>query len=96
MIDFDEQDLLAHAERAGFSELHLELRLDVTQVEPVPWDVFVNSSFNPLLPTLVGAMGEVLSEPEAAAFESHLRPLVEAGTGRQPMAGAFLWALKEP
>jgi hypothetical protein len=36
MLDFDERDLLQAAERAGFTEIHLELRVDVEPRLP-PW-----------------------------------------------------------
>lgn len=95
MLDFDEQDLVGFAERAGFEEIHLELRVDIEPVREVAaWESFVDSSPNPLVPTLRAAMLKVLSVAEAAEVEAHLRPLVENGRGRQRVAGAYLWATK--
>ena len=38
MLDFDDRDLVRHAQAAGFAEIDLELRVSVkTRKEPVPW-----------------------------------------------------------
>lgn len=96
MVDFDEQDLLALAEEAGFEEVHLELRVDVAPgSHGLPWETFVNSSGNPLVPTLREAIDQALTPEEAARLEFHLRPLVEQGRGRRRLAAAYLWATKD-
>lgn len=95
MVDFDDRDLVRHAEDAGFPEVGLELRVSVTaRREPVPWDVFVRMSGNPLIPTVGEAMEQVLTPAEAARFAGHLRPLVESGTGERRRALAYLTAAK--
>lgn len=95
MVDFDDRDLVRHAEGAGFPEIGLELRVSVTaRRDPVPWDVFVRTSGNPLLPTVQEAMDQVLSPREAERFSGHLRPLVESGTGVNRRALAYLSAAK--
>jgi arsenite methyltransferase len=95
MVDFDERDLVRHAEDAGFPEVGLELRVTVTtHREPVPWDVFVRTSGNPLIPTLAEALDQALSAHEATRFVGHLRPLVESGTGERRRALAYLTAAK--
>ena len=96
MLDFDERDLLRHAQDAGFAEIDLDLRVSVkTRKEPVPWELFTRMSGNPLVPTLGEAMDAVLSPQEAAEFTAHLKPLVESGTGQQRRALAYLTAVKE-
>ena len=95
MIDFDDRDLMRHAEDAGFPDVSLELRISVTaRREPVPWDRFVRSSGNPLIPTLQEAMDQALSPREADRLTGHLRPLVESGTGARRTALAYLTAAK--
>lgn len=94
MFDFDERDLLALAERAGFAERHLELRVDVQPHPPRRWDVFLETAFNPRIPTLAEAMAEALDPAEAERFAAHLRPPVERGAGTWPVALAYLWAIK--
>jgi SAM-dependent methyltransferase len=96
MVDFDERDLVRHAQGAGFAEIDLELRVSVkTRKEPVPWELFIRKSGNPLVPTLTEAMNSALSPQEAAQFTGHLRPLVETGIGRERRALAYLTAVKE-
>ncbi|HLO27716.1 MAG TPA: methyltransferase domain-containing protein [Anaerolineales bacterium] len=99
MVDFDERDLVAYAERAGFSEVHLELRIEVKPLEAVhhseaDWSAFLHTAGNPKVPTLAEAMLEALTPAEAEKFTNYLRPLVEAGRGTRRSARAYLWAVK--
>lgn len=97
MLDFDERDLLALAEDAGFHEVHMGLEADVEEYRSSPWriswETMLHSAFNPLAPTLSEAMGEALTPHEAERFASHLRPLVEAGQGEVRRASTYLWAV---
>ena len=83
MVDFDDRDLVRHARDAGFSEISLELRVSVkNRKDPVPWERFLRTSGNPLQPSFLEAVQQVLSAQEADELARHLRPLVESGTGR--------------
>jgi arsenite methyltransferase len=96
MVDFDDRDLVGHAVDAGFGDVGLELRVRVESAkQPVPWERFLRMSGNPLMPPLAEAMGQVLSPQEFAELSAHLRPLVEAGSGRERTAIAYLSAVKE-
>lgn len=95
MLDFDERTLLRLAEDVGFEEVHLELQLDVDLQPPARWEVALNSSGNPRIPTLAEAMGQALSLEEAQQLSAHLRPQVERGTGRHRSALAHLWAVRQ-
>lgn len=92
MVDFDEHDLVAFAEHAGFNEVHLRLHVDIHPVEARPWQTVLNSSPNPRVPTLAEAMSQTLTAEGAARLSNHLRPLIERGQGEQRMAVAYLWA----
>jgi arsenite methyltransferase len=92
MTDFDERDLLRLAEGAGFFPVELELRVEITRSEPRPWDSFLQTSWNPLVPTLEEAMEEALSPAERERLAETWRPQVENGTGIWRMATAHLWA----
>jgi hypothetical protein len=96
MGDFDERDLVAQAEKAGFSEIHLELQIEVKPPLAVntDWSAFVNTAWNPKIPTLAEAMQEAFTTAETERFTAHLRPLVEAGQGVHRGAVAYLWATK--
>jgi arsenite methyltransferase len=96
MLDFDDRDLVTYAVDAGFPVVELELRVDVRSAkQPVPWERFLRMSGNPLAPPLAEAMGQVLTPGEFAAFSDWLRPLVEAGNGRERRAMAYLTAVKD-
>jgi ubiquinone/menaquinone biosynthesis C-methylase UbiE len=93
MLDFDDRDLVALAERAGFADVRLDLRVTVgTRKAPVAWDRFVRQSGNPHLPPLGELLADVLSPAELAEFTAHLRPLVESGDGESRRAVAYLTA----
>lgn len=93
MLDFDERDLIHLAEQAGFCEIHQRYEVDIEpSKEPMAWEAFVHSSFNPRLPTLDEAMREGLTQREIDALTNHLKPLVESGRGASRGAQAYLWA----
>jgi arsenite methyltransferase len=95
MMDFDERDLVCHAENAGFPEVGLELRLRLKAVkEPRAWETFLRASGNPLIPPLGEVLHQALSADESAAFTAVLKPLVESGRGRDRTVVAFLTAVK--
>jgi arsenite methyltransferase len=95
MLNFDERDLLHGAKQAGFTEIHVELRVDIEpRLPPLAWDTFVHSSPNPLLPTIAETLAQTLSPAEIERFQAHLRPLVETGQGEHRLATANLWATK--
>ena len=97
MIDFDERDLIVFAEEAGFVDIRLELIAEVTR-EPMwetrDWQVFLDSSPNPLAPTLREAMKATLTPEEAEQLTAVLRPQIENGHGTTRMARAFMSARK--
>ena len=96
MIDFDDRDLVRHARSAGFGEIDLELRVSVkARKQPIPWERFLRTSGNPLVPTFGDALGQALSQQEAAELTGYLRPLVESGAGLERRAVAYLTAVKE-
>jgi len=73
-----------------------KLRVGVTSAKkPVPWERFLRMSGNPLMPPLAEALGQVLTPEEFTEFTNWLRPLVEAGKGRERRAMAYLTAAKE-
>jgi ubiquinone/menaquinone biosynthesis C-methylase UbiE len=95
MIDFDDRDLVRHAQDAGFPRIDLELQVSVeSSKEPLAWELFIRRSGNPLVPTPAEAMSQVLSPQEITEFTTHLRPLVESGTGLKRLALAYLTAVK--
>ena len=95
MLDFDERDLIAFAEGAGFAEIHLELQVGIEpEAAGKRWSAFSRTAPNPKAPTLEEAMALALTADEARQFVAHLRPLVEQGCRTKRSAVAYLWAVK--
>ena len=94
MTDFDERDLIAFAEKAGFKEIHLDLQVEIKPSTESDWDAFMQVAGNPKIPTLEEAIGQTLTPGEAERFVAHLRPLVEAKQGTVRSALAYVWATK--
>lgn len=95
MMNFTEKDLLRMAEHARFEEVHVELRVDVEPGSWVTgWDTLMGVSPNPNAATVGESISQALTQDEAARFEAHLRPLVDAGRGVRRMAPAYVTAVK--
>lgn len=94
MLNFTERDLVAFADNAGFSEVHMTLEVEAGNPPPMKWDTYLHTAWNPHMPTLHEAMQHALSEDEIEQFTAHLRPLVEHGPRCWTTAWAYLWAVK--
>jgi hypothetical protein len=94
MLDFDERDLLALAQEAGFLPVELQLVAQVVPRPPVSWDAFTSVAGNPRIPTLAEAMDQALSAAEREQLTRRLRPLVERGGGIGYSATAYLTGTK--
>jgi arsenite methyltransferase len=94
MLDFDERDLFALAESAGFFPVTLEYQAEVRPIEARSWQSFLHGSGNPKIPTLAEAMDEALTAEERERLVAELRPAVEEGRGVWRMGSAFLSAVK--
>ncbi len=100
LVDFDERDLLAFAEGAGFAEVELAYEATVRHRAGMcwgatsSWDVFLNQSGNPCAPTLAEALAEALTPSEQEAFVAYLRPRYEASEGTERFATSYLRAVK--
>ena len=95
MIDFDERDLVDLAERAGFTDIRLELHIEVRDQKPRSWDSYLRTVPNPRAPSLGEAIEKVLEPEERDELTARLRPLVEQGQGRTRSAVAYLSATKQ-
>ncbi len=94
MLDFDERDLVAHCEAAGFVDIHVALHIFVRPATPQPWERAISIPGNPNIPSMREAMDQLLTAGERARYEAHLRPRIEAGHGMVREAVAYLAALK--
>jgi arsenite methyltransferase len=94
MLDFNEHDLVAHCEAAGFVDIHLALHVFVRPATPRPWERAISIPGNPNIPSARDAMAQIFTAEEAARYEAHLRPQVEAGRGVVREAVSYLAAMK--
>jgi arsenite methyltransferase len=100
LTDFDEGDLIAFAQRAGFRKVELTYEAKIERdVGPhwgheLSWDTFLRVAPNPLAPTLAELIDDALTPEEAERFVAHLRPLFEAKRGTSRSAVAYLRAVK--
>lgn len=97
MTDFDERDLLAWAEAAGFKTISLHYEVTINQeawLAGMSWEAFLAFSPNPLCPTVQEAMTRALERDEQRRFQSHMRPLVENNEGTTRGATVYLAARK--
>lgn len=94
MTDFDERDLVSQADKAGFSQINLELQVEIKPHESGDWSAFLHTAGNPKIPTIAEAMQQVLTAAETEQFVNHIRPRVEARQGVRRRAVAYLWAEK--
>jgi arsenite methyltransferase len=96
ITSFGERDLLALAQRAGFTDLHLEFCIDVRAAPPQSWASYTGTSPHPLAPSLATIMAREFSADERALLEANLRPAVEAGGLPQTDRIAYLTARRPP
>jgi arsenite methyltransferase len=95
MLNFDDRDLVELAEGAGFGRVSLTLEVETRPPERTRWQAYVNTAWNPRVPTLRDAIRQVLTPEEQARYEAHMQLLVEAGRGSQRTAAAYLRAVKD-
>lgn len=95
MMNFDEGDLIRHADDAGFAEVHVQLDVDIEPGSWVQdWERLMATAPNPNALTAGESIAGALTPSEAARFETHLRPLVDGGHALKRSAFAYLWAVK--
>lgn len=95
MLDFDERDLVALAEGAGFAEVYMDYHVEIKPRDVgLDWEIMKKTAGNPKIPTLEEAMKEVLSPEEQEAFETHMRSAIKAGRSTTARAYVYLWAVK--
>jgi ubiquinone/menaquinone biosynthesis C-methylase UbiE len=94
LTNFSEWDLVRLFQEAGFSELHLELHIDVRKTPAMPWETFLSLAPHPLAPTLREVLKSEFSPEEAGRLEAVLRPSVESGREMERNAVAYLTAVR--
>lgn len=96
IVNYSERDLLNFTRAAGFSEIHLQLQIDVMPSLITSWEVFVGSSPHPWAPSLGVIMAEQFTPDERQFFEQMVRPSVESGQNITVDRVVYLNAAKPP
>ncbi|GAB0117333.1 class I SAM-dependent methyltransferase [Acidisoma sp. 7E03] len=94
MTNFTERDLLRLAQNAGFTDLDLQLHIQVESPRPIAWQTFLAISPHPLAPTLGTILRDRFSEAERRLFEESLRPVIEEGQYPMTERMAYLSATR--
>lgn len=94
ITNYTERDFVRYARETGFTDVHLELHIDVRTARPMPWEVFLNKSPHPLAPTLKDVLSQKFSPAERQIFEQALRPRLQAGGNISIERMIYLTALK--
>jgi arsenite methyltransferase len=97
MTDFDAGDLVRLAEEAGFERVHCDCHIDVEPGQPletVNVETLLDTSPNPLAPTVREAIAQALTEPERKRFVTHLRRAHDERRQVKRLAVAYLAAGK--
>jgi arsenite methyltransferase len=92
IVNYSERDLLNMVGDAGFTEIHLQLHIDVVPSAVMSWDVFVGTSPHPWAPSLKQILAERFTAEEAEFFESVVRPTVESGKSMSTTRVIYLQA----
>ncbi len=94
LTNFNEHDLVSLFEKAGFTDIHLELHIDVRPLAAESWDRILDAAPRPNTPTLREILDRQFTADERAHFEAQLRPLAESGRTMYRDVMAYLTATK--
>ena len=94
LTNFTERDLIILFQLVGFTDIHMELHIDVRKGAAVPWNTFIDIAPRPGVPTLREVFAAHLNEAERQQVEQNLRPLVERGLHSERDVVAYLTAVK--
>ena len=81
-------------QKAGFNEIHLELRIDIQKAVPMPWKTYLDIAPRPGAPTLRQILETSFSQSERESYENAFRPIMESGEYLDHNSVAYLIAVK--
>jgi ubiquinone/menaquinone biosynthesis C-methylase UbiE len=94
MTNYSERDLLAYVQDAGFADIHLELHIDTLSATPISWEIFLDSSPHPLVPSTRQILDERFTAAEQQLFVRIARPLIEKNVSLTTNCIAYVVATK--
>jgi arsenite methyltransferase len=93
-VNYSERDLLNFVRGSGFSDIHLQLHIDVAPSLIRSWEIFLDSSPHPLAPSLRSVLAGQFTAAEREFFEKMVRPTVESGKNLTTDRVAYINATK--
>jgi ubiquinone/menaquinone biosynthesis C-methylase UbiE len=94
ITNYGERDLVRFAIDAGFTDIHLELHIDVRTEACLPWETFLRTSPHPLAPTLEEVFEKQFTPEERGYLEARMREIFESGKQLGAARIAYLTAKK--
>lgn len=94
ITNYGERDLVRFAIDTGFTDIHLELHIDVRTEDSPSWETFLRVSPHPLAPSLESILETQFTPEERHYLETRLRPIVESGNQFGASRIAYLTAQK--
>ncbi|WP_395065189.1 class I SAM-dependent methyltransferase [Paraburkholderia silvatlantica] len=79
ITNYGERDLVRYAMDAGFTDIHLELHIDVRTEDCLPWETFIRTSPHPLAPALEDVLETEFTHDERTYLEVRMRAIFESG-----------------
>ena len=92
ITNYGERDLVRFAIDAGFTDIHLELHIEVRTEDSLPWETFLRTSPHPLAPSLQEVFEKEFTRDERAYLEVRMRAIFESGTQLGAERVAYLTA----
>jgi ubiquinone/menaquinone biosynthesis C-methylase UbiE len=96
LVNYSERDLLDIVQAAGYTDLRLQLHIDVMSSPITSWEVFLGVSPHPWAPPLRTILAERFTPDERQYFEAMVRPGVESGGNIVTTRVAYLQGRKPP
>jgi arsenite methyltransferase len=94
LTNFNERDLFRFCEAAGFSDVHVELRIDKVRL-PVPsWEAMLSTASLAGAPTLAEVLESSYTEPERAEFKALVGQFFKDGVAIERRSTAYVVAIK--
>ncbi|HKT91935.1 MAG TPA: methyltransferase domain-containing protein [Paraburkholderia sp.] len=94
ITNYGERDLVRFAIDAGFTDIHLELHIEVRTEGSLPWETFLRTSPHPLAPSLEEVFEKEFTRDERMYLEVRMRAIFESGTQLGAERIAYLTAKK--
>ncbi|WP_296650057.1 class I SAM-dependent methyltransferase [Paraburkholderia sp.] len=94
ITNYGERDLVRYAIDTGFTDIHLELHINVATDDAPSWQTYLRTSPHPLAPSFESIFDTRFTAEERQFMEARLRPLVESGRQFNAQRIAYLTAQK--